>query len=70
MPCLDFILPEGDFAHATRETPLTEELDACEGLGLVAMIEARCGRTFRWETELRSVGNLLDYLALQGVELE
>lgn len=65
-----WIRPEGDFARATRETPLMEDLDACEGLGLVAMIEARCGRTFGWETELHSMGDLLDYLSLQGIELE
>lgn len=67
-----WIRPDGDFADTTRETLLMEdlELDACEGLGLVAMIEARCGRTFGWEAELLSVGDLLDYLSGYGIEME
>lgn len=60
-----------DIAHTalSRQTRLTEDLrlSACDGLGLVAMIEARYGRILGWEQELATLGDLLDYLAARGI---
>ena len=69
---LMWIRPGGNFTGLTPETRLMEDLglSSCEGLGLAAMIEARCGRIFGWEAELHSLGDLLAYLARQGIELQ
>ncbi len=66
-----FIWLKPDAVHTAfiRQTRLAEDLrlTACDGLGLVAMIEARYGRTLGWEKELATLGDLLDYLASQGI---
>ncbi len=64
---LRWLRPGGDFSGVTRCTRLTEDLhlSAEEGLALVAMIEALSGRTYSWEQELHTIGDLLDYLSAQ-----
>lgn len=65
-----WLRPDGKFSEITDDTPLMEELDSCEGLALVAMVEARFGRTFGWEKQLHTVGDLLAYLQEYGIEME
>lgn len=69
---LIWLRPETAGTPISRQTRLTEDLQltACDILGLVAMIEARCGRTLGWERELATLGDLLDYLASQGIGAE
>lgn len=66
---LIWLKPETAHIIMTRQTRLTEDLrlTAEDGLGLVAMIEARHGRILGWEKELATLGDLLDYLASQGI---
>lgn len=69
---LIWLKPDAVHTAFTRQTRLAEDLrlTACDGLGLVAMIEARYGRTLGWEQELATLGDLLDYLASQGIGAE
>ena len=69
---LEWLRPGEDFAQIDRHTRLMEDLQlsSCDGLALVAMIEAHYSRTFAWERELCTVGDLLDDLAAQGVDME
>ena len=69
---LEWLRPEEDFVDVSRRTHLAGELhlSSCEWLGLVAMIESMTGRILSWERDLCTVGDLLDYLAAQGIELE
>lgn len=69
---LIWLKPDAVHTAFTRQTRLTEDLrlSACDGLGLVAMIEARYGRILGWEQELATLGDLLDYLASQGIGAE
>ena len=69
---LKWLKPGSDLAHVSRQTRLNEDLrlTAEDGLALVAMIEALSGRTYGWERELTTLGDLLDYLASQGIGSE
>ncbi|MBE5793690.1 MAG: hypothetical protein E7323_03290 [Clostridiales bacterium] len=68
---LEFLRPGENFAGLCHATRLMEDLQlsSCECLGLVAMIESLYGRVFGWEAELRTLGDLLAYLANEGVEI-
>ena len=68
---LEWLRPEESFAHLSPDTRLMEDLhlSSCEGLGLVAMLESLYGRIFGWEWEIHTLGDMLDYLAAQGVEM-
>lgn len=69
---LGWLRPDGQVDGVTEETRLQEDLQltSCEMLGLVAMVESFTGRMLRWEAKLLTVGDLLDYLALQGIAIE
>lgn len=69
---LKWLKPGSDLAHVSRQTRLNEDLHltAEDGLAMVAMIEALSGRTYGWERELTTLGDLLDYLASQGIGAE
>lgn len=66
---LIWLKPDTVHTAFTRRTRLEEDLrlTAEDGLGLVAMLEARHGRRLGWEKELSTLGDLLDYLAAQGI---
>ena len=68
---LEWLRPEETFAHLSLDTRLMEDLQlsSCECLGLVAMIESLYGRSFDWDTEFRTLGDLLAYLAGEGVQI-
>lgn len=69
---LEWLRPDGHFDWVRKETRLLEDLQltSCEMLGLVAMVESFTGRMLCWEVELLTVGDLLDYLARQGIAIE
>lgn len=69
---LGWLKPETAHTTLTRQTRLMEDLglSACDGLGLVAMLEARYGRTLGWEMPIATLGDLMDYLASQGIGAE
>lgn len=68
---LMWLRPGSDFSGVTPETRLMEDLrlTAEDGLALVAMIEALSGRTYGWECDLTTIGDLLAYLAAQHAGL-
>ncbi len=68
---LEWLRPGADFSEVNRETRLMEDLrlTAEDGLALAAMVEALSGRTYGWEHPLNTLGDLLDYLLAQGMEL-
>lgn len=69
---LVYVRPGLNVAPLGRQTHLMKDLEltACEAMVLVALIEARSGRTFGWEMPLDTLGDLLDYLTAQGIEME
>ncbi len=69
---LGWLRPELDVAQLEANIRFEEDLHftSLDGLGLVAMVESLCGRTFSWDTKLSTVADLLDYLSAQGVEME
>jgi len=69
---LAYVKPELVLMPLNRQTYLMEELQLTDfdALVLVALIEARNGRIFGWEKPLETLGDLLDYLTAQGIEME
>ena len=69
---LMWLKPDTDPAQLSRSARLMEDLhlSAEDGLALVAMIEALSGRTYGWEKELNTLGDLLDYLAAQTNDMD
>lgn len=69
---LAYVKPELVLMPMNRHMCLMDDLQLtdCDALVLVALIEARSGRVLGWERPLETLGDLLDYLASQGVEME
>lgn len=69
---LAYVKPELVLMPMNRQMCLMDDLQLtdCDALVLVALIEARSGRVLGWERPLETLGDLLDYLASQGVEME
>lgn len=69
---LRWLRPELDAAQVKGSTRFVEDLQmtSLDGLSLVAMVEARYGRTFDWDIELNTIADLLGYLTRQGIEME
>lgn len=69
---LAYVKPELVLMPLNRQMHLMDDLELtdCDALVLVALIEARSGRILGWEKPLETLGDMLDYLASQGVEME